>query len=413
MLAWSPDGNRLSLLGLRARRTETGDKADRGEPRTPQQPPARPPAKARATAGRARPPVRSGPDRTLRPRAPRRRQERSPAPRAQPSRWPPPRRGQTFPKPIPALGDRLCRASPSPGPSAPSVHFAGEMSGLRRRGKEGGRQEGPRLGKKPAPAADDGSPGECAARPGSASLLSFFPPPPQRMPSPLPRLPARPAHQRLALLPGVRRAGDARPSLESRPYLGAEPHPGVRAPRARGKGGSWAAREDPDAPRSPGTAFTQRLRAEPQREPDLACRSGGRGARWSRSAALCTGPACPLARAGARVSPSERLARKKGVLWRRPRERSRSGVFSRLREGVQGRVCTDVHRRQPGSTGVQISGKILEINEADQTRPSARTRSPLPKRSQTFGFAVLFLVTSSVNTVNFMFPRDAHKASST
>lgn len=150
--------------------------------------------------------------------------------------------------------------------------------------------------------------------------------------------------------------GDARPSLE--PPLTWAPSPTrASAPRARGKGGSWA-RAPGGSGRAalPGTAFAQRLRAEPQREPDLACRSGGRVRAGPAPAALCTGPACPLARkAGTGVPPSERLARKKGCSGERPRERSRSGVLG-SGEGVQG---PSVHRRSPG-----VSPAVLVFRSA-------------------------------------------------
>lgn len=152
--------------------------------------------------------------------------------------------------------------------------------------------------------------------------------------------------------------GDARSSLE--PPLTWAPSPTrASAPRAPGEGGSRArARGGSGRAALPGTAFAQRRRAEPQREPDLACRSGGRVRAGSAPAALCTGPACPLARkAGTGVPPSKRLARKKGCSRERPRERSRSGVLG-SGEGLQG---PGVHGRSPC-----VSRAVLVFGSAER-----------------------------------------------
>lgn len=119
---------------------------------------------------------------------------------------------------------------------------------------------------------------------------------------------------RLALLPAVRGAGRCSPSVGP-PLTWASSPTRAPATRAQGEDGSRdRPPEDPDAPRSLARPLPSTPEPSPARERDPACRSGGRVRACPAPAALCTGPACPLARKAGTGLPSQRLARKNGVL---------------------------------------------------------------------------------------------------
>ncbi|KAJ8775979.1 hypothetical protein J1605_015958 [Eschrichtius robustus] len=221
--------------------------------------------------------------------------------------------GQTFPKADPSPWTKLVARRLRRTPSAQSVHFSGEMSERKEgRGKGKGKKDRG-SGKKPALAAGGQSPGECAARPG----LRDPPPPslsPPPMPPPRPRLPAPCAPGAWPCSRPSAGPGGARPPC-GRPSPGRRAPPGRQHPalRVRAEAGT-APPEDPDAPRSLARPLPSAREPSPARERDPACRSGGRVRACPAPAALCTGPACPLARKAGTGLPSERLARKNGAL---------------------------------------------------------------------------------------------------
>lgn len=136
-----------------------------------------------------------------------------------------PSRDKLFPNPIQALGPNLWRvAFAGIGPRM-SVHFSGEMSERKEgRGKGKGKKDRG-SGKKPALPAGGQSPGECAARPGSAIL--FFPLRCRRLSLARPR----PALQAPGAAPGRPRSREVLALGGAAPHLGAQPYPGDRTPR--------------------------------------------------------------------------------------------------------------------------------------------------------------------------------------
>lgn len=145
-----PDGDCLSLLGLRARRTEAATGADSGGNRAlPCATGAAP--RASATAGRSD--RQSQVARTARrvpalPAGDRRRPPRSARAAARPVVLPasaPRPRGTNFPQSRSQPLDQTCRASPPPGAVRAERALLGRDVGAQRRQRQGEGQEGPRL----------------------------------------------------------------------------------------------------------------------------------------------------------------------------------------------------------------------------------------------------------------------------
>lgn len=339
-----PDGEHLSLLGLRAPRTEAGTGADSGGTQGLSRATGATP-KARASACLEDPLAPGGLDRTPRPSrspqatgdAPAQSQRRSPAAL--------PLEGETLLQPDPSPGTDLAARRPRPEPPASSVHFLGEMSERKEgRAKGKGKKKDRNSGKKPA--AGGPSPGECAVRPGLRDPL----PPGSSL---LLRLPARPALR----APGP---GPGRP--RSRAVLalrGAAPPLGACTPHARRREAASVR-----ALRGSGTRCAPGHGLLPaSTEPGSGSRSAGAeaGARASRAGRALHGPRLPSSGRHGNGSPLGVPGSEEGGSRERPPERLRVGVSGAGAGGAGSRWVRTVTLIQSRGAGTQLSWAAIPV----------------------------------------------------